>query len=251
MSNSLSNNGSLQCIDGPDLLDPSQDISIGPQILQYVVNQKAGSFLRIYRPNRTVALSNRDRSSQGSDQAIRATLEHGFAPVFRSPGGRAVAYHEQSLALDLFSHDLDPHIRINDRFQEVGEIFVDAFARVGIQSKIGEVPGEYCPGKYSVTTGGAKLVGTAQRLKKGGWHLGASVVVRNALPVRDVLRDVYRSMELAMDPKTVIGLNEINSSISTDQFRAALWGAFQDRYRLIKREFSSQFNVPVAQLLGA
>ena len=59
---------------------------------------------------------------------------------------------------------------------------------------VGEVPGEYCPGEYSVNDGhGHKLIGTAQRLVPGAWMFSAVVVVSDPDPLRDVLAAVYGS----------------------------------------------------------
>ena len=50
---------------------------------------------------------------------------------------------------------------------------------------MGEVPGEYCPGRWSVNAGGArKLAGIGQRVISGGAHVGTVIVVDDAAAVR-------------------------------------------------------------------
>ena len=67
---------------------------------------------------------------------------------------------------------------------------------------MGEVPGEYCPGAFSVNARGqVKLAGTAQRLIHGAALLGANVVVGDGAGVRAVVRDVYAALELEWDER--------------------------------------------------
>jgi hypothetical protein len=48
--------------------------------------------VRVWAPHRIVAFGRRDARSAGFEDAAAAAREHGFAPVERSVGGRAVAY---------------------------------------------------------------------------------------------------------------------------------------------------------------
>src|SRR4029077_18956367 len=71
-------------------------------------------------------------------------------------------------------------------------------------AQVGPVPGEYCPGEFSINDGrGHKLVGTAQRLVRGGWLFGTVILVTDPEPVRDVLTSVYGALDLDWDPATV------------------------------------------------
>jgi lipoate-protein ligase A len=238
ISKTLSPYGQMKLIDGPNFLDPTEEIDIAPKLLRYSIEKSAGTFARIYRPQRTVALTSRDFSTPGYEVAMAQAENLGFTPVIRSPGGRAVAYHEESLVLDVISHDPNPHQLINNRFQAMGEVFVETFDRLGISAKLGQVPREFCPGKYSVISENVKLVGTAQRIARGGWLIGASVIVRNAAPVREVLGQVYRALELDMDPKTIGALNEINSSISVDDLTTSLITTLKDHFEIMDIELT-------------
>ena len=78
-----------------------------------------------------------------------------------------------------------------------------ALARLGVDARVGEVPGEYCPGAFSVNARGrTKLAGVGQRLISGAAHLGGVVVVRDSAGVRDVLIPVYEALGLEWDPET-------------------------------------------------
>jgi octanoyl-[GcvH]:protein N-octanoyltransferase len=228
--------GQLKLIEGPNFLDPQEEISIAPRLLKHASEKFTGSLARIYRPQRTVAFTSRDISTPGYLNAVKQAENLGFTAVKRSPGGRAVAYHEESLVFDLLSHDPNPHQLMNERFKAIGEIFIETFARLGIESRLGELPREYCPGKYSVITDKVKLVGTAQRITPGGWLIGASVIVRNVAPVREVLDYVYQAINLDMDPRTVGSLNEIDSELSVDALSTALQETLKNHFELTQLE---------------
>ena len=53
-----------------------------------------------------------------------------------------------------------------------------------------------------------KLIGTAQRLVRGGALLGASIVVGDGPGVRAVLDDVYAALEFAWDDTTAGAVDE-------------------------------------------
>jgi hypothetical protein len=73
-----------------------------------------------------------------------------------------------------------------------------------VDARVGEVPGEYCPGGYSVNArGSTKLAGLGQRLIAGGAHVGAVIVVDRADLVREVLGPVYAALGLDWDPAAV------------------------------------------------
>jgi len=247
----LSPYGQMKLIDGPSFQAPENEIEVAPRLLRYSIEKSAGTFARIYRPQRTVALTSRDKSTNGYSSALLQAENLGFTPVVRSPGGRAVAYHEESLVLDVMSHDPNPHELINKRFEAIGEIFIETFDRLGIHAELGQVPREFCPGKYSVISQNVKLVGTAQRIMRGGWLIGASVIVRNAAPIREVLNNVYRALDLDMDPSTVGSLNEINSTISVDEVTTALIATLKEHFAIMDIDLSMNFEHKNSQLVGA
>ena len=66
------------------------------------------------------------------------------------------------------------------------------------------MPGEYCPGEFSVNAAGTtKLVGTAQRLTRHGYLFSAVVLVADPEPVRAVLVDAYAALGFDWRPASV------------------------------------------------
>ena len=67
---------------------------------------------------------------------------------------------------------------------------------------MGEVPGEYCPGRYSVNArGAAKLAGIGQRVVGGGSHTGVVLVVEGEGRINDGARAGVRALGLDWKPE--------------------------------------------------
>ena len=65
------------------------------------------------------------------------------------------------------------------------------------------MPGEYCPGAWSVNARGErKLAGIGQRLISGAAHAGGVVVVTDSDLLRAALVPAYEALGLAWDPAT-------------------------------------------------
>ena len=90
------------------------------------------------------------------------------------------------------------------RFDEAADIMMRALRRLGIDARVGEVAGEYCPGQHSVNARGErKLMGVGQRLIRGAAHVGGVVVVGDGGRIRDVLVPVYEALGVEWRPETV------------------------------------------------
>jgi octanoyl-[GcvH]:protein N-octanoyltransferase len=160
--------------------------------------------LRIARPAAVVAFAKRDALAEGYEQAVRAAEREGFGAVLRLAGGRAAVFHEGTLEVAHAAPSGDPRAGIHDRFEAEATLVCRALARLGVDARVGEVPGEYCPGRWSVNAGGTrKLAGIGQRVISGGAHVGTVIVVDDAAAVRDVLEPVYAALGLGWDPTTV------------------------------------------------
>jgi lipoate-protein ligase A len=191
--------------------------------------RELGSVLRLYRPPATVAFGKLDTLSDGYTDAAAAARARGYEPVLRLPGGHAAAYHRESLGIDLVYALDDPVPGTHERFRETGERLAGALAGLGVDARVGEVPGEYCPGAYSVNARGrVKLVGTAQRLVRGAALLGAVIVVRDGAGVRAVLRDVYAHLELDWDDATAGAVDEEVPGVTVDDVERAVLAAYGD-----------------------
>jgi octanoyl-[GcvH]:protein N-octanoyltransferase len=189
--------------------------------------------LRIHRPSRIVAFGRQDVLSDNYPLAVKAASTAGFAPVERLAGGRAAVFHEETIAFAWTVPEPDPKSSITRRFEEISEIVVVALRSLGVDASVGEIPGEYCPGAYSVhARSKVKLMGVGQRLTKHAAHVGGVIVVDHEHLVTQAINPVYQALGLDWEPST-------SGSVSTEAPHAdwettadALVAAFSHRYQL-------------------
>ncbi len=175
-----------------------------------------------------MAFGKRDAVSAGYAGAIRAARDGGFEAIERLAGGRAAVFHPGTIAFAHAIPDTDPRVRIEERFHAAAGLIAAALARLGVDARVGEVPGEYCPGAHSVNARGElKLVGIGQRLVAGGAHVGGVVVVDREDRVRDVLVPVYSALGLDWRPDTTGSVALEAPGVRWDDVA----GAIADEYR--------------------
>jgi octanoyl-[GcvH]:protein N-octanoyltransferase len=207
--------------------DPALDAALARATLERVAAGDLPETVRLARPWRVVTFGKRDVISPGYPAALRAARHAGFEAVLRLGGGRAAAFHEGTVVLAHAMPDDDPRPRIHARFEREAELVAGALRGLGVDARVGEVPGEYCPGRYSVNAGGrTKLAGLGQRLIAGGAHVGAVIVVDQAELLREALVPVYEALELEWDPATAGAVSEEAPGIAVDDVVAALREAY-------------------------
>jgi lipoate-protein ligase A len=168
---------------------------------------------------------------------VRAARANGFAPLERLAGGRAAVFHEETLAFAWAVPEPEPRAGIRERFETMAGVMVEAFAHLGIDARIGELPGEYCPGEWSVNMAGrVKVMGLGQRLVRGAAHVGGVVVVDDGESIRDVLIPVYRALELDWDPRTCGALADRSPGLDKRKVMAAIIEAMSKRFELASWE---------------
>jgi lipoate-protein ligase A len=203
------------------------ELAISHALLTRVSHGELPSPLRVYRPRAAVAFGKLDRLSPGFDAAVAAARTHGYEPVLRLPGGHAAAYNAASIGIDVVWALDDPATGTHDRFAHEGERLAAALRGLGVDARVGEVPGEYCPGAYSVNArGSVKLIGTAQRLVRGGPLHGASIDVGDGPGVRADLREVYAALGLEWDESTAGALDEEVGGVTLEAVEAAVIAAY-------------------------
>jgi lipoate-protein ligase A len=181
----------------------------------------------------TVAFGRRDSFLPGFPRAVAAAGHRGFTPVIRSAGGRAAAYDDGCLVIDEIVSESDAMSAIRERFAAGADRQARALRALGVDARVGEVPGEYCPGEFSVNARGqAKLVGAAQRIIRGAWLFSAVIVVSGSARLRAVLEDVYGALGLEWDALTTGSVAAEVSTITIDEVRQALLAEYERDYHL-------------------
>jgi octanoyl-[GcvH]:protein N-octanoyltransferase len=212
---------------------PEMDTAVSHATLRLVAGGRLPETLRIHRPGRLVAFGPRDRVAPGFKGAAEAAARQGFGTVERLAGGRAAVFHEGTIALSWAVPDPRAREGIRPRFEALAEIVVEALRALGVDARIGEVPGEYCPGEHSVNARGrTKLMGVGQRIVYGAAHVGGVMVVAGADPIREVLVPVYSALDIEWDPATVGSVVEEAPREGWDAVVKALVDSFARRHDL-------------------
>ena len=188
---------------------PAFDTAVSRALLLAVGEGRSPAALRLHEPGDAVAFSLLDRVQPGFREAVAAARAQGFDATLRLAGGRAAVFTRETLAFAWCIPDPEPRATIAARFDEVAALVAAALRRLGVDARVGAVPGEYCPGDHSVNARGQrKLMGVGQRIVRGAAHVGGVVVIGGSARIRDVLVPVYDRMGFAWDPASVGALEE-------------------------------------------
>ena len=197
--------------------------------------------LRIARPGTTVAFAKRDAVSPGYDAAVRAAREQGFEATLRLAGGRAAVFHDGTMEIGHAVPDAEPRAGIHERFRQTAGRLARALATLGVDARVGEVAGEYCPGRYSVNArGAAKLAGIGQRLVGGGSHTGVVLVVEGEERINAVLEPVYSALGLGWEPAVTGSVRTEEPSATWEGVAEALVAEFAREYELVEGTVDSE-----------
>lgn len=210
---------------------PAIDAALAAALVRRAARGESGPVLRVYCPAPTLAFGRLDAIRPGFADAVAAARAHGFAPVLRAPGGHAAAYHEATLVLEVIAPAADAVAGVRARFSHAAAALAGVLRGLGVDARVGAVPGEYCPGEFSVNAAGrVKLAGIAQRLVAGAWLVGAELVVSDGARIRDVLADVHAALGLELDPATAAAVDELNPDVDVgvDAVRSAVLAAAGD-----------------------
>ena len=234
---------------GPfDLGETSEQNSVSAQvqmnysllmIREVAKDPEFGPQTRVYTPARTVAVSKREALMPGFDRAWEIAQDMGYQPVLRTTGGRTVVYNENSLVFDLVVPE--PRLRYQSSFifKEFGLALVGTLRSIAVDARLGPVPGEFCPGTYSVNARNkTKLIGTAQRASSGSRLISGVLQLSEADEVREVLSEVNQALNFEWDPATVGALDQEIGSFDphlvkvflSDQIRAFGNQLFRQEY---------------------
>ncbi len=189
--------------------EPAMELAAATALVRRASAGEVAEAVRIYRPAEPVLVfGRRDTRHPGFAAAVQAGRAAGFVPLVRAVGGRPVAYASEALVIDHVRHDLRATEEQQSRFKAFGQLYADTLGALGIDARVGEVAGEYCPGPESINARGAvKLVGTGQRVVRNAWLFSSLTVVGDDDRIRSLLIEVYANLELPFDPATVGSLS--------------------------------------------
>ncbi len=220
---------------------PAFDTGLSHAVMRRVAAGELGPTFRLRAAEPVLAFSKQDANSPGFPRAVAAATEAGFTPVLRLAGGRAAVFHEGTLAFAHATPEPRPPQGTRQRFELTGELVVAALAGLGVDARVGEIPGEYCPGAFSVNAGGRiKIAGLGQRLISGAAHVGGVVVVQDGDRVRDVLIPVYEALGLDWDPATAGSIEDDLPGVELEQVAEAIVTELRGRYDVAEGELDRE-----------
>lgn len=186
--------------------DPEDGFGLQQAVLEEVAAGERGPAALIWTSSRYVGATRQETRLSGFAAATEAASELGFPVLVRNSGGGAVAANRGSLSFSLTFPVEDLRHGLYERYSEGLDLIASALGRVGVEAERGEVEGEFCPGAYSVRSGGprgVKHAGLAQRVTRRAARLEALLLVSETEEIRTVLERFYGLLGLPFRPGSV------------------------------------------------
>ncbi|CAN5760732.1 hypothetical protein BH18ACT11_BH18ACT11_14900 [soil metagenome] len=186
--------------------DPEVGFGLQQAVLEEVAADRRGTTALIWTSSRYVGATRQETRLPGFAAATEAASEFGFPVLVRNSGGGAVAANRGSLSFSLTFPVEDLRHGLYERYAGGLDLIASALRRVGVEAERGEVADEFCPGAYSVRSGGplgVKHAGLAQRVTRRAARLEALILVSQTDEVRTVLERFYGLLGLPFRPQSV------------------------------------------------
>jgi lipoate-protein ligase A len=212
--------------------DPVLDAAVTHALLRQVGAGELPATARVFRPGATMAFGRLDGLAGGYDAARGAAAAHGYTPLLRLGGGHAAGYDAGSVLVEIVRPERAIAEGIDERFAGATALLVEALAALGVAARVGELPGEYCAGAWSVNAGGVKLAGTAQRSIRGASLVTAMLIVEGGARLRAALVDVYAELAIAWRPETAGAVQDLGRGLGAAAAERAVIAALAARERL-------------------
>ena len=192
--------------------DAPLDTAISRAILQRVNSGELPATLQVGMPHRVVAFGKHDTFAPGFMRAVGIAKDQAFDTTVRIAGGRAVVFHPGTVRFAWTVPEVEPANTMHFRFAALAEAVVSTLAELGFDSEIGELPNEYCAGRYSVhLTAGGKIMGVGQRLARSAAQVGGMIVVNDTGSINAVLAPVYAELNVPFDAHATGALSDVAS----------------------------------------
>lgn len=185
--------------------------------------------LRVWTPPRQIAFGRRDSSAEGYERAREIAVDHGYTPVERSVGGRAVPYTGTTVAFAVAVPIEDERSGIEARYRDATSSLFRAIETVGAAVSRGEPDRSFCPGEHSLQ-GSGKIAGIAQRVRRESALVGGCVIISESdqRDVSAVLAPVYAELGVPFDPASVGSIEAAGGTADVRRTVDAIETAFVD-----------------------
>lgn len=189
--------------------DPEDGFGLQQAVLEEVAAGARGPAALMWTSSPYVGATRPETRLPGFREAARLSEEDGYPVLVRNSGGGAVAANRGSISFSLTHPVEDLRHGLYERYAEGVGLVAAALRRVGVAAEGGEVEGEFCPGAYSVRSGGpdgVKHAGLAQRVTRRAARMEALILVSETAEVRRVLERFYGALGLPFRPESVADL---------------------------------------------
>ena len=190
--------------------DAALDTAVSRAMLLAVTEGTMGETLQVGTPHRVVAFGKHDTLTAGFGEALTIARDLGYDATVRIAGGRAVVFSPTIIRFAWTMPSEAPAASMHGRFRRLADAVVGALSRLGVPSTIGELPGEYCAGEYSVhVLDSRKVMGVGQRLSRSAAQVGGMIVVADPDDINRVLVPIYGALGVPLDPGTTGSLADV------------------------------------------
>lgn len=213
--------------------DPEDGFGLQQAVLEEVAAGERGPTALVWSSSRYVGATRPETRLPGFAKGVRLAGETGFPVLIRNSGGGGVAANRGSLSFSLTFPVQDLRHGLYERYGTGAEVVVSALGRLGVEAEAGEVEREFCPGAYSVRSGGPrgiKVAGLAQRVTRRAARMEALILVSDTEEVRLALERFYGALGLPFRPGGVGNLVGADGTVEVGQVVAALSAELGDRY---------------------
>lgn len=213
--------------------DPEDGFGLQQAVLEEVAAGERGPTALVWSSSRYVGATRPETRLPGFAEGLRLAGELGFPVLIRNSGGGAVAANRASLSFSLTFPVRDLRHGLYERYGTGAEVVVSALRRLGVEAEAGEVEREFCPGAYSVRSGGPwgiKVAGLAQRVTRRAARMEALILVSGTGGVRLALERFYGALGLPFRPGGVGDLTGTGGPVEVGQVAAALSAELRGRY---------------------
>lgn len=202
--------------------EPEDGFGLQQAVLEEVGASGWGAMLT-WSSSRYVAATRLEARREVFGSAVEEARRLGFPVMVRNSGGGAVAANEGSVSFSLTFPVADLRHGLHERYEEGMSVVISALRRVGVVAEGGEVEGEFCPGAYSVRSGGergVKHAGLAQRVTKRAARMEALILVERTRELVPVLSRFHETLGLPFRPSSVgdipVGVPEVVEALRAE-----------------------------------
>jgi octanoyl-[GcvH]:protein N-octanoyltransferase len=208
--------------------DPALDVALSHALLERAARGGLES-VRLWRPRGpALSLGRLDARDPRSEQAAALAQAAGVTTVRRLAGGRAAAFDSGCLCMGWAQ--ADPALEQSSaRYRVLADLIIVSLRELGVPAQLGERPGEWCPGAWSVQGPSGKLAGLAQRVIRGGAWSEALIVVERRPELLALSERVHRALDLPWRDDAQ-GSLAVTGSDAGSQLRDALVAALRRRW---------------------